>query len=186
MTKKVSKKTASRTRAPAPVTSHGTDHGHDTHVDESSEYDATHLMEPEQWIRPSSLDAPPAREGMTQRWVRHMAKGEADPKNLNRRYREGWRFRSPDTLPEDWQIFAVHANKLDGYIQVDDLVLMEIPTEVLERRRAAIEQITAEQMDAVNHDLENSQIPGHPIHQEHRTSVTHPGRRIQPQVADNE
>lgn len=185
MTKKVSKKTPN-TRAPAPVTSHGIDHGHDARVDEQSEYDATHLEEPSQWVRPSSLEAPPAREGMTQRWVRHSLRGEADPKNLNRQYREGWRFRDPATLPEDWQIFAVHANKKEGYVQVDDLVLMEIPTKTLEQRREAIRRNTEMQMNAVNHDLERSQVAGHPIHQEHRTTVSHPATRVQPTVADNE
>lgn len=186
MTKqKVGRKNSS-TRAPAPVTSHGVDHGHDSRVDEQSEYEATHQTEPEQWVRPSSLDAPPAREGMTQRWVRMSLRGEADPKNLNRQYREGWRFRSPDSLPKDWEVFAIHANKSEGYIQVDDLVLMEIPSNVLEQRRKAIDRNTQLQMASVEHDLEKSQVAGHPIHKEHRTSVSHPGKRIQPQVADNE
>lgn len=185
MAKKAASKKPS-TRAPAPVTSHGVDHGHDARVDEQSEFDATHLEEPSQWVRPSSLDAPPAREGMTQRWVRHSLRGADDPKNLNRQYREGWRFRDPKTLPEDWQIFAVHANKAEGKVQVDDLVLMEIPTKVLEQRREAVRRATAKQMEAVNHDLQKAQVSGHPIHQDHRTSVSHPAVRIQPQVADNE
>lgn len=185
MTKKASKKKAPA-RAPAPVTSHGVDHDHDARVDEQSAYDATHLEEPEQWIRPSSLEAPEAREGMTQRWVRHSFRGEADPKNLNRKYREGWRFRDPKTLPEDWQIFAVHANKKEGYIQVDDLVLMEIPTKVLKKREEAMNRQTAMQMNAVNNDLERAQVAGHPIHQDSRTTVSHPAVRVQPQVADNE
>jgi hypothetical protein len=168
------------TRAPAPVTAHAVDHGHDTHVDESSEYDATHQPEAVSYLRPSSLEAPPPRKGMKQRWIRHSLRGEADPRNLNRNHREGWRPRSPDTLPEDWRVYAVHANKAEGYIQVDDLVLMEIPEQVLAARKKATERSAAMQMAGVEYDLEKSQMPGLPIQRVHKTSVTHPGIQVAP------
>lgn len=181
--KKVSKKVAPK---PA-VTTHGVDHGHESRVDETSEYDATHPMTEAQWIRPSSLEAPPARKGKTQRWVRQSIRGAADPKNLNRVWREGWRPRPPETLPEDWRIYANFADKNEGMIVVDDLILMEIDSEVLARRKAAIEAATANQMRSVEHDLESAQVRGHPIVKEHKTSVTHPAQRIQPAgVADDE
>jgi hypothetical protein len=181
MTKKAKKKAPARATQ-APVTDHGVDHGHDTRVDEPSAYNATHQSEAVQWQRPSSLEAPDARDGMTQRWVRHSLRGEADPRNMNRKYREGWRPRDPATLSEDWQVFAITAESTDGYIKVDDLVLMEIPTKTLTQRKAASEQAAREQMAGVEHDLERSQMPGLPITKEHRTSVSHPAVR----VADNE
>lgn len=176
------KKQQSKKATPAGVTNHGVDHGHESRVDETSEYDATHQTEPTAWIRPSSLEAPPPRPGMTQRWVRKSVRGADDPKNLNRTHREGWRPRSPDTLPEDWRIFANFADKNEGMIVVDDLILMEIDSEVLAKRRRAIEQATELQIRSVEHDLESSQVRGHPIVKEHKTSVTHPGIR----VADDE
>jgi hypothetical protein len=170
--KKVSKKSP---RKPA-VTTHGIDHGHESRVDEMSEYDATHETEAAAWVRPSSLDAPPPRKGMTQH-----------PKNLNRSWREGWRPRSPDTLPEDWRIYASFADKNEGMIVVDDLILMEIDSSILEAKKTAIQQATAMQIRSVEHDLESTQIAGHPIVKEHKTSVTHPGIRVQPtRVADDE
>lgn len=181
--KKVSKKSPQR---PA-VTSHGVDHGHESRVDEISEYDATHQLEPAQWIRPSSLDAPEPREGMSQRWVRISLRGVDDPKNLNRAWREGWRPRSPDTLDEEWRMFADHAEQHEGRIVVDDLMLMEIDSEVLVRKKAAIEAATAAQMHSVEHDLESAQIAGHPIVKEHKTSVSFPATRVRPTaVADDE
>lgn len=185
----MSKKTAARKAAGAmpPVTNHGTDHGHDSRVDEQSEYDATHQLEATPWVRPSSLDAPPAREGKTQRWIRRSLHGAADPKNLNRQWREGWRPRSPDTLPEDWRVYANFADQNEGMIVVDDLILMEIDTRLLEQRRKATENATRRQMEGVEHDLDNAQVAGHPIVKDHRTSVSHPGKRIQPVgVADDE
>jgi hypothetical protein len=176
--KRVSKKSPQK---PA-VTNHGVDHGHESRVDEMSEYDATHPQEAAAWVRPSSLDAPPAQEGMTQRWVRKSLHGADDPKNLNRTWREGWRPRDPDTLTEEWRVYANFANKTEGMIVVDDLILMEIDSGVLARRKAAIEKSTSMQMRSVDHDLESAQIAGHPIVKDHKTSVTHPSMR----VADDE
>ncbi len=149
-----------------------------------SEYDATHQEEPAAWIRPSSLDAPPARQGMTQRWVRKSLRGADDPKNLNRTWREGWRPRDPDSLSEEWRIYANFADKSEGMIVVDDLILMEIDSGVLTRRKAAIEKATNMQMRSVDHDLESAQIAGHPIIKDHKTSVSHPAKAIR--VADDE
>jgi len=181
------KKTAKKVAPKPAVTSHGVDHGHESRVDEMSEYDATHPLEAAPYIRPSSLDAPPAREGKTQRWVRQSIRGAADPKNLNRSWREGWRPRPPESLGEEWRIYANFANKDEGMIVVDDLILMEIDSSVLEQRKKSIELATANQMRSVEHDLESTQIAGHPIVKEHKTSVSHPGIRVQPaQVADDD
>ena len=72
-------------------------------------------------------------------------------------------------------------------IVVDDLILMEIPTHILDGRRRATQQATRRQMEGVEHDLESTQIAGHPIVKDHKTTVSFPGKRIQPeQVADDD
>jgi hypothetical protein len=72
-------------------------------------------------------------------------------------------------------------------IVVDDLILMEIDSRVLMKRKKSLEQQTAAQMYGVEHDLESAQIAGHPIVKDHKTSVTHPTQRVQPVgVADDE
>lgn len=182
------KKKTSKKVAPKPaVTDHGVDHGHESRVDETSEYDATHQQAAAAWIRPSSLEAPPAREGKTQRWVRKSLRGADDPKNLNRSWREGWRPRPPESLPEEWRVYATFADKDEGMIVVDDLILMEIDSEIIAARTTAIANATEQQMVGVEHDLDSTQLAGHPIVKEHKTSVSHPGIRLQPAgVADDE
>jgi len=169
----------------AVVTEHGVVHAHETRVDETSDVNATHPSGSAPWVRPTSLDAPPARPGMVQRWIRRTVRGEADPKNLNRVWREGWRPRSPDSLPDEWRVFANFANKNEGMIVVDDLILMEIPESVLAEKRRHIADQTKMQMVGVEHDLTNSQVKGHPIFKDHKTSVSHPSRR-RVEVADDE
>jgi hypothetical protein len=152
-----------------------------------SEYDATHQLEAAPYVRPSSLDAPEALEGKTQRWVRQSIRGAADPKNLNRSWRDGWRPRNPETLTEEWRVYANFADKNEGMIVVDDLILMEIDSSVLAQRKRSIERTTRQQMSSVEHDLESTQIAGHPIFNENKSSVSMPSRKVQPaQVADDE
>jgi len=165
--------------APAAVTEHGVDHAHETRVDGLSEEHATHLESAQSWKRPSNLDAPPARAGMTQRWVRRSVRGVVDTKNLNRAHREGWRAVPPESLSDEWRVFSQYANKAEGVVVVDDMQLMEIPTKIIEAKRRAIEEQTKLQMEGVMHDLERSQVAGHPILRDHKSTVSYPGRKLQ-------
>ena len=42
------------------------------------------------WVRPSSLDAPPAPDGYKHRWIRESVRGFDDSKNVMGKLREGW------------------------------------------------------------------------------------------------
>lgn len=179
--------TTQKSAAKAAAT-HAVERGHETRVDELSEERATHPERPEgPWVRPTALDAPEPREGMVQRWVRKSMKGDADPKNWNRAMREGWRPRPSETVEKGWQQFAISASDA-GIIQVDDLVLCEMDEKTYRERAAYYKSQADLQMAGVEHDLERSQMPGHPIQKTHNTSVTHPARVVGRKVeaADNE
>lgn len=166
------------TARPAVVTDHGVDHGHETHVDGISEDRATHPEVAKPWIRPSNIDAPPPQAGMVQRWVRRSVRGVVDTKNLNRAWREGWRPVPPESLPEEWRIYSQYADKEEGVVVVDDMQLMQIPESVIAAKRKAIADATSLQMASVEYDLKNAQVAGHPIIRDHKTSVTHPARKV--------
>ena len=158
--------------------------GHDTRVDALSEERATHPEYPDlgRWERPSSLEAPECREGMTQRWIRVTVRGEEDPRNVNMRLREGWRPRPANTVPDDFMSLA-RADDGEGRLIVDDLMLCEMPTDMYAERRAYYDSLTETQMTAVNADLEDVQIQGHRITKTHTSQVSHPprvGRQAQP------
>jgi len=183
MTARSTKKDAAKAAA-----THVPERGHESRVDEMSDERATHLEHAEgPWVRPSSLDAPEPRPGMVQRWIRKQVKGEADPRNWSSAMREGWRPRPADTAGVEWQHFAV-ADSSAGIIVADDLVLCEMPESRFKQRSAYYDGLTKQQEEAVQHDLSNAQVTGHPIHVHHKTSVTHParvvGRRVE--AADNE
>jgi hypothetical protein len=101
------------------------------------------------WRRPGSLDAPPPRPGMTQRWVRAETRAESDNLNWQAKYREGWRPRSPETVPDCEAMFNTSNHLGTPAIRVGGLVLMEIPTERVQAKRRAIRDIINRQEESV-------------------------------------
>jgi hypothetical protein len=121
---------------------------------------------------------------MVQRWVRHLIRGDADPRNVSMRTREGWRPRPADTVPEDWKAALGLAANDKGVLIVDDLMLCEIPADVYKQRKSYYDEQTSLQAQAVQEELNRSQVRGHPIHKSFESSVSHPARRVR--VADDE
>lgn len=169
--------------------------GHDSRVDELSEERATHPDEDgfdEPWVRPSSLEAPPARDGMVQRWVRISVRGADDPRNVSMRQREGWSPRHIDSIPEEFRLMSgglgVAPDASMGRFIVDDLLLCEMPERKFAQRKRYYSQMTQRQMEAVEHDLENAQVAGHPIVKTHKSNVSYPsrvvGRRVEAAADD--
>lgn len=177
--------TTARKDAAKAASSHGVTHGHDSRVDELSEERATRHEQPiPPWMRPSSLDAPPPRPGMVQRWIRHLIRGDADPRNVSMRTREGWRPRPADSVPEDWKATLGLVENDKGVLIVDDLMLCEMPREIYEGRAKHYDEQTRLQAEGVRQELERSQVRGHPIHKTFESSVSHPARKVR--VADDE
>ena len=116
-------------------------------------------------------------------------KGEADPRNWNRSMQEGWRPRQADSVDEQWKAFAIAGADTTGIIAVEDLVLCEMPEGRFKQRADYYNNLAEKQMEAVEHDLQTAQLPGHPIVVSQQSSVTHPSRQIggrKVEVADNE
>ena len=171
---------------PRATKQHEIDRGHDSRADELSEEHAAHLeaLAAEDWERPSALLAPEPQPGMDQRWVRISVRGADDPRNLNRKRRDGWRPRPAETIPDEWFVSFMFddgddsAPKARGYLQQDDLVLMERPMAITEARARAYTARAQKQMDGVNHDLERH--VGQAMHtRTQKSAVSFPGRRVE-------
>lgn len=162
--------------------------GHDTRADEMSEEHAAHLelLAAEDWDRPSALLAPEPRPGMDQRWVRVSVRGAGDPRNVGRKRRDGWKPRPADTISDEWFIgFTDDDGKAKGYLQQDELVLMERPIEISQHRARYFADRADAQMAGVEHDLEDT-IPAHQMHtRRHRSrartgvNALRSGRQVQ-------
>src|SRR3990167_1280939 len=86
-----------------------------------------HEEEDNPWIRPASLEAPPARPGMRQRWVRVGTMGKDDPVNSMRKFREGWKPRPVESVPKNFYYPKIASGAHAGFIGVEGMLLCEMP-----------------------------------------------------------
>ena len=90
----------------------------------------------ETWSPPSMLEAPPAREGMRQRWVSTQILGQDIPHHTMKRFREGWSPRPADTIPKDFPVPTIAQGQWAGHIGIEGMILCEMPeTKVASRRK---------------------------------------------------
>jgi len=104
------------------------------------------------WAPPSMLDAPPAPDGFKHRWIRAETRGFDDTKNISAKMREGWELVRKDEYP-DFEAPVVESGKYEGVFGVGGLVLARIPVETIAERTAYFAQRSADQMEAVDHDM---------------------------------
>lgn len=152
---------------------HGIDNEHQSPAQASAEATQIDYADGDRdWSRPSSLDAPPARPGMTQRWKRHQLGGQPDTRNWQRALREGWKPRPADSVDGEFSSLKTDA----GVISVEGLVLCEMPKKQAGQRAAHYARHTTRQMTGVESDLNRAKSPGGPpINKEHQ-SRTEQGR----------
>ena len=104
------------------------------------------------WAPPSMLDAPPAPDGFKHRWIRAETRGFDDTKNVSAKMREGWELVRKDEYP-DFEAPVVESGKYEGVFGVGGLVLARIPVETIAERTAYFAHRSADQMEAVDHDM---------------------------------
>lgn len=136
---------------------HGTS-VHQTHEAQSRAQSVVHETEDTPWIRGASLDMPPARPGMDQRWIRTESGGKADPVNWSRKQREGWRPRPADTVAEDFPVPRIEHGRFAGSIGVEGMILCERSMALSERRAKHVRDQIDMRTKAINHDLTNFNV----------------------------
>lgn len=93
---------------------------------------------PENWAAPSTLDAPPPRAGMEQRWVRVDLVGKADVQNFQMQSRQGWRPRTFESVPAGMRskFPSAKMGRFGTVMRSGDLVLCEMPKKVYDQMKA--------------------------------------------------
>lgn len=149
---------------------HGLDHGHDTAA--VADHDQDRETEVVEWQDPSNLEAPPARPGMVQRWVRASFRTGDDPGNLMRARREGWRPRLVSSVDKSYAPATITHKTLGEVIAVEGLILCEMPIKVARQRFKFYANLLAAQNEAIQRDIHRDERPGNPIIAERRSTVT--------------
>ena len=104
------------------------------------------------WRPPSLLDAPPAPEGFTHRWIRSEVRGFDDRKNISARLREGWELVRKEEYP-DFEAPTIDSGRYEGVFGVGGFLLARIPVELVEERQEYFNQMSSDAMAAVDNDL---------------------------------
>lgn len=125
-----------------------------------------HAEEAKPWVRPSSLEAPPARPGFTQRWIRVGSAGKDDPTNTARKFREGWKPRPAESVPAGYHSPTIGHGKWAGCIGVEGMLLCEMPNKLREKRNAHYQAKTDNVTNAIQSELQRHSRPDMPISQE--------------------
>lgn len=88
------------------------------------------------WAPADTLFAPPARPGMEQRWIRIRLGEKDDPRNFQKKFREGWKPVKLSDTSDELSPPTLSFGRFGDVIAVSDLVLCERPREVgLARKR---------------------------------------------------
>jgi hypothetical protein len=132
------------------------------------------------WKPPSSLDAPKPPKGYVHRWIRTESMGFEDTANVSKKLREGWEFVRGEEITNslgkhDYPV--IQNGQYRGLIGVGGLVLARIPEEIVESRRQYFENVTADQVKAVDNDILREQRPEMPVNIDRQSRVTFGGGR---------
>lgn len=184
------KPSGEKRNAPEQIT-HGDDKVHesenmDREMDEL--YDTESDNEVTEWRRHSDLDAPPARKGYVNRFIRIRLGTVRDTARLRNAIREGWRPIKASTL-SDRSLPTTNLDQYGEIIGVEDLILCEMPVKVHAQRKQHFKDKQRRQNRAIERQLKGvskEDVSGFgPIESTSRTRVSAaPPRRVG--VADDD
>jgi hypothetical protein len=117
-----------------------------------------------QWKPADTLAAPPRRPGMEQRWIRIRLGEKDDPRNFQKKFREGWKPVLLKNVPVDFEPPTMAFGRFGDVIAVSDLVLCERPEEIGLSRKRFFAQKHARQLAAADRrHVDRVQRDGHRI-----------------------
>ena len=154
------------------------DEGRTSAQDALSAYGISRDSIGDSWEKPTDLDAPPARDGYTQRWIRVKMLNEDDAKNTIKMFRQGWLPRPLETVPEGYLPPTIQHAKLGGVIGVDDLILCEMPIKKAQQRNAYYRARMDRMVEGIENDIRKVDRGGPRIDMSNKTRVTKRRLRI--------
>lgn len=159
-----------------------------TRTQESREANPAREQENTPWVQGGSLEAPKARPGYTQRWIRVSSKGKDDAINISKKFREGWKPRPADTVPAHYQTAKIEHGRYAGFIGVEGMVLCELPIARAKARKQYIRDQTDKKTKAIDAELEraNKANRGPGFGEIQKSARTIPVREVRVQQEDGE
>jgi len=107
------------------------------------------------WKPPSALPpVPKPNGGLVYRWVRTQTRGQLDPGNLSKRFREGWTPVQAGEYPELMQQMPPQAEtRFPGCIEIGSVVLMANSAEAMKQRKRYYAEQQSQQIQSLDNSM---------------------------------
>jgi len=126
---------------------------------------------PKSWKPASTLPEPDREPGFDYRWVRISTLGQADPRNLSGKLREGWEPVRIEEQPK-FQMLVDPNSRFKDNIEVAGLLLCKIPTEFMAQRRAHFAKVSSDQISAVDNNFMRENDPRMPLFKDRKSTTS--------------
>jgi len=126
-------------------------------------------MRVEAWKPPELLPEPDKQPGYAYRWIRVSTNGQADPRNLSAKLREGWEPVAATEQPK-FELLVDHNSRYKDNIEIGGLLLCKTPEEFVKQRNQYYANQTQAQTDAVDNNLMRQSDPRMPLFKENKSS----------------
>ena len=127
---------------------------------------------PRSWAPPTLLPDPTPEAGYTFRWIRVSTLGQADPRNVSSKIREGWEPVRAADHPEISMYLDNDNARFKDNVVVGGLLLCKTSTEMVDQRNAYYQAQADAQVRSVDNHFMRESDPRMPLFSERKTSVT--------------
>lgn len=124
---------------------------------------------PKQWAPPELLPEPDKEAGYAYRWIRVSMLGQADPRNLSSKLREGWEPVRIEEQPK-FSLLIDPGSRFKDNIEIGGLLLCKAPEEFVGQRSNYYQNQTQAQTEAVDNNLMRQSDPRMPLFKERKSS----------------
>ena len=131
----------------------------------------TQAERPKQWQAPELLPEPDKQAGFSYRWIRVATNGQADPRNLSSKIREGWEPVRIEEQPKFGLLMDPNSRFKDN-IEIGGLLLCKTPTEFVNQRNEHYQNLTDSQTRAVDNSFMRQNDPRMPLFNERKSTVS--------------
>lgn len=126
---------------------------------------------PKQWMPPELLPEPVRQPGYAYRWIRTSTNGQADPRNISSKFREGWEPVSIEEQPQ-FQLLVDTNSRFKDNVEIGGLLLCKTPVEFVDQRNAHYAAQTQAQTEAVDNNLMRQSDARMPLFKESKSATS--------------
>lgn len=126
---------------------------------------------PKQWMPAELLPEPDKQPGFSYRWIRVSMNGQADPRNLSQKIREGWEPVKAEEQPK-FKLLIDPTSRFKDNIEIGGLLLCKTPTEFVQQRNAYFQQQTDAQANAVDNSFLRQSDARMPLFSEKKSTTS--------------